>query len=48
MTAERIVEALASAELMEVLMPDSQAVDAKTRTNGDLNTKVFCNTSELR
>ena len=35
MTAERIVEALASAELMEVLMPDSQAVYAKTRTNGD-------------
>lgn len=37
MTAERIVEALASAELIEVLKPDSQAVDAKTRTDGDLN-----------
>ena len=35
LTAERIVEALADAELVEVLMPDGQAVYAKVRTNGE-------------
>ena len=34
-TAERIVDSLSEAELIEVLMPGDQAVYAKVRTNGD-------------
>lgn len=35
LTAERIVDALSEAELIEVLMPEGQAVYAKVRSNGD-------------
>ena len=35
MTAERIVTALAEAELIEVMMSDRQATYAKVRTEGD-------------